>query len=161
MEPLHLTEANRECVRELVRKITPHFEEEMWERINLRMAEERKKREEAEFQMQQMAALSQSQTAAGLAALAGQQSNVVPYGPYGTLGSTLVGGVGTTITSGYANITTPLPSISVTQATAPPSQLIYTSSGTGFTSYDPVPPMTSAEAKAIMGLGKKGSGWTP
>ena len=66
-EPLHLTPENRDCIRRLVRLITPNFEAELWERVSLARARAREAEESlraAQMQAAQQAQNWPSQTAA-------------------------------------------------------------------------------------------------
>lgn len=127
MEALHLTEENRECLRALVRQITPDFEEELWDRLRVRIEKERA----AQAALEEMQRRAQYQQA-------GQ-------GMMGTttITTTGVGAVG----AGYAsplfgNVVPNTPPLTIyansTAAVPPPS--IYQSVGTGFTTYGPIDP---------------------
>lgn len=61
MPPLHLTEENRECIRALVRQITPDFEEQLWEKVNLRRHEAERQIKEAAEQMARLKSWQQQQ----------------------------------------------------------------------------------------------------
>lgn len=112
MNALHLTEANKECLRNLVRAITPDFEERLWDDIRARQ----RKREEAEKILREQAQASQ----------ASQTGWAGPPSPY--LSS---------VTTGTANVIIPGPLIYTAGTTAATVvQPIYQSVGTGFTSYD-------------------------
>lgn len=138
MEPLHLTAANRECLRELVRKITPDFEEKLWAEISFRKAEEERKIKEAAEALKHYAQMQAGQA----------QQNTVTYGQYGNAVSVGSG----VIYTGSTNITTTTAPCSLGGTVCVPAQAnpIYVSQGTGFSTYDP----------QAMGLGKAGGGWT-
>lgn len=148
IEPLHLTEANRECLRHLIRSISPHFEEELWEKVNLQKAIEAEK---ARLNAESLRAQAQMNTTShtGYGGGGGASSVIFTSGP--PVGSvTVYGGGGGG--GGSVNILNPGAGPITLGSTAP-----YVSHGTGFTAYDA---NSIAEASRLMGLGKTGGGWS-
>lgn len=126
-EPLHLTPENRECIRRLVRLITPNFEREVWERADLTAAKVRAMEKAMREAAQMQAAQQQQNWPPSLTA-----ANTNPFAHSASPMFRQLAATGT------ANIPiTPGP--------------IYQSIGTGFTPYGP---LDTEQGLQLVGLAK-------
>lgn len=132
---LHLTEANKEAIRELVRMITPDFEAQVWERVSLARAKEREREDDLTSAkvkaMQQM----MNQTAGSYAnAMAQQIYNASP------LANALMQSGAVT-----RRAFIPVNNLTLTPTTTP----VYRPDGAGFTPYGPLPVEVEQNVVAI------------
>lgn len=114
VEPLYLTEENKELVRQLIRKITPNFEPELWAKVKIEDAKAEAEKEALRAQMRQFA--NAAQQSANIAA--NQMAQAVYAGTTGA-------------------VFQPNPFARSLGGTTTP---VYTTAGTGFNSYGPLLP---------------------
>jgi hypothetical protein len=129
IEPLHLTEDNREALRALVRQITPQFEEELWNKVNLHHEELLRQKQEAQ------AAMAQQQ-----ARMAQQTASTIYGGAAGAVGQIFTTTGTVSATGGPFTISNGALGGGLNTATTNASVPYYQPVGTGFTSYGPIDP---------------------